>query len=122
MLRVRIACAILVGVILDGAFAVQPYLGPESQGAISDLRDAQERLFPRVHYFMRTSSRPSVLPFAWHFDLETFLPPEDIARRSLDLIHPTSNQSMQLTATRRMFRLFDDYIYLGDFDARYRWP
>jgi hypothetical protein len=41
---------------------------------------------------------------------------------SMSLSHPTSNQTLELTATRRMLKLSDDYIALSELDARFRQP
>ena len=40
-------------------------------------------------------------------------------RGSMSLLHSTSNQALELTATRRMLKLSDDYIALSELDARF---
>ncbi len=38
----------------------------------------------------------------------------------MSLSHSTSNQALQLTATRRMLKLSDDYVTFDELDARFR--
>jgi hypothetical protein len=122
----------IIAVACVGAFA--------SSGFIQTAADYQTAISEATAAYRGDCVEPDVVVYSGWFDpvsgthtpsritdvfcspLFSLLLPFDQPQNSgsMRLSHPTSNQALELTATRRMLALSDDYVRLSELDARFR--